>query len=93
MVQGLSGRDLLAANKAIDHAVSLVGQVDYLLDTRGIVRFASGDLPEPKRLPTGVIRTCPSGSLFPFGASFSSSESYRRVPRGDEEGSRIDQVG
>lgn len=44
MVLALTGQQFTEANEFIDRAVNAVGPTDYLLDTRGIVRFASGNI-------------------------------------------------
>jgi cellulose synthase operon protein C len=44
MVLALTGQQFTEANGFIERAVNAVGPTDYLLDTRGIVRFASGNI-------------------------------------------------
>ncbi len=44
MVMALTGQPVADANRFIDHAVNVAGPTDYLLDTRCIVRFASGNV-------------------------------------------------
>ncbi len=44
-VLSLTKLQLPDASRAIDHAVSVAGPTDYLLDTRGSVRFALGNTP------------------------------------------------
>jgi len=44
MVLALTGQEFAEANRFIDRAVNIAGPTDYLLDTRCIVRFASGNI-------------------------------------------------
>jgi cellulose synthase operon protein C len=44
MVLALTGQQFTEANRFIERAVNAAGPTDYLLDTRGIVRFASGNI-------------------------------------------------
>ncbi len=44
MVLGMTGQQLVDAKRLIEHAISVAGPVYYLLDTRGSVRFATGDV-------------------------------------------------
>jgi len=49
MVLAMTGLQLDEASRAIDQAIKLAGPVDYLIDTRGIVRLAAGNLADAEK--------------------------------------------
>ena len=64
MVLALTKVQLPEASRAIDRAVSVVGPTDYLLDTRGSVRFAIGNIPGAEQDFRKAIEVSPRADRF-----------------------------
>lgn len=64
MVLALTKVQLPNATLAIDRAVSVVGPTDYLLDTRGSVRFAIGNIPGAEQDFRKAIEVSPRADRF-----------------------------
>jgi uncharacterized protein HemY len=60
MVFAITRQQLDEANRAIDLAVTLVGPADYVLDTRGAVRFASGNFKQAEEDFRAALESAPS---------------------------------
>ncbi|MFY8199685.1 MAG: tetratricopeptide repeat protein, partial [Pirellula staleyi] len=64
MLLALTGPKLTEANEFIDQAVKVAGPMDYLLDTRGIVRFASGNIEGAEKDILKAIEVSPRPDRF-----------------------------
>jgi len=64
MLLALTGPKLTEANEFIEQAVKVAGPMDYLLDTRGIVRFASGNIQGAEKDILKAIEVSPRPDRF-----------------------------